>query len=147
MSVLVGMCYVCMYIHTYLVAVITRHDRNNWIVFALAPTKPASPPRQCPQTAARLLGDVGKGRVIALDRLGLLQRLVHTRRGHDGKLSVPGSHRTTFERRLLRHTKSDYRQPLVRTVKRVLRDENVCKWKAAKQRPKLTKDRAAKRLA
>ena len=126
----------------------------------------------------RPLNDIEKGQVVELDHLGLFQRLIADRlgrtkstvgaflkryheRGTTENSPAPGRPSKVIEqlkRRLLRHIKSNRRQPLaelrnevalelsIRTVKRMLRNENVRKWKAAK-RPKLTEDRAAKRLA
>jgi transposase len=104
------------------------------------------------------------------DRLGRTKSTVgaflkrYHERGTTENSPAPGRPSKVTEqlkRRLLRHTNSNRRQPLAelrnevapelsirrfRTVKRVLRNENVRKWKAAK-RLKLTEDRAAKRLA
>jgi hypothetical protein len=123
----------------------------------------------------RPLNDVEKGQVIELDHLELSQGLIADRlgrtkstvgaflkryheRGTTENSPAPGRPTKVTEqlkRRLPRHTKSNRRQPLAElrnevapglSIRTVLRNENVRKWKAAK-RPKLTKNRAAKRLA
>jgi transposase len=115
------------------------------------------------------LNHLGLSQRLIADRLGRNNSAVGTflkryhERGTTENSPVPGRPTKVTEplkRRLHRHTKSDRRKPLaelqnevvpelsIRTVERVLRNENVCKRKLeVAKRPKLTKDLATKRLA
>jgi transposase len=155
--------YIHTYIHTYVEYIHTKRIEQFSCATTGRPHHLHFTATTMPAHHYRPLNDVEKGQVIELDHLGLSQGLITDRlgrtkstvgaflkryyeRGTTENSPAPGRPTKVTEqlkRRLLRHTKSNRRQPLaelrnevapelsIRTVKRVLRNENVRKWKAA----------------